>query len=140
MKVEYCKSLFGEENVVPPVPGMAQQLEEQVFRPFRALPETRELVNNINDSKPTEDEIYEAISLMARYKAPGPDEISSELVRADPIHMSKILERIFSRFWPSEDSEDWTGQEVPLDLRSSCVVMISLGTNTKIPNIKHLEH
>ena len=80
---------------MPPVPGMAQQLEEQVFRPFRALPETRELINNIDDSKPTEDEIYEAISRMARYKAPGPDEISSELVRADPIRMSKILEWIF---------------------------------------------
>ena len=92
---------------------MGELFEELLNRPpptelVDILPASHQL--SINTSKPTRTEIRNAIKRLETSKAPGPDSIPPEAIKADIETSTKMLYEVFKQIWEEEDvPEQWKG-------------------------------
>ena len=124
---EITKQLAGKRNnadkPVRTKDGTALTTEESQLRRWaehfretlnRPLPEEipnipgRENVLQIRTNTPTKEEILSAIKLLKAGKAPGPDGIPPEALKADSKTTAAALHRLFTQIWEKEDiPKDW---------------------------------
>ena len=72
-----------------------------------AIPEA-EVMLDVNTEKPSKEEIAKAIQKQKNRKAPGPDGIPAEILKADLNTSTQMLYEIFEKVWEEETiPEDW---------------------------------
>src|ERR1700729_892350 len=64
-------------------------------------PASRRITVNLNP--PNKQEILKAISSLKNNKAPGKDELTAELFKADPASAANVLEPLFADIWEKEE-------------------------------------
>ena len=88
---EYFEDLLNR----PPAPGSL------------VIPEA-ELMLDLNTEKPSQEEIGKAIQKQKNGKAPGPDGIPAQILKADVNTSTQMLYEIFEKVWEEEIiPEDW---------------------------------
>ena len=71
------------------------------------IPEA-ELMLDVNTEKPSKEEIAKVIQKLKNGKAPGPDGIPAEILKADLNTSTQMLYEIFEKIWEEETiPEDW---------------------------------
>lgn len=72
--------------------------------------------DNIPTHAPSLEETIKAIKSLKNHKAPGPDNIPPELLKADPITSAKILLPIIRQFWAEESLPEDTKVGIIINL------------------------
>ena len=72
---------------------------------------------NINTAVPKKEEIVKAIKSLKSGKAPGHDNLNTELFKADPELAATTLQPLFAAVWE--------GEEVPADWTKGVIIRIS---------------
>jgi hypothetical protein len=69
--------------------------------------------NSVEDNQegvitPTVDEVEEAIDKLKNNKAPGPDNINSELIKIGKVELLKTLHKVVCKVWETENiPQEW---------------------------------
>ena len=84
------------------------------------IPEAEEDVD-VNTDQPTLEEVKVAIQVMKNGKAPGPDGVTAEMLKAEYTVIPRLLTKIFSDIWETENiledwkSDIWETENIPED-------------------------